>query len=182
MVNLLNNKKKPKWIIFLLLVFFLFLSAYLYFNAMPSYGIKSKTLQAVLQSLLSKDVPKISVQDASTQNGNLLFLDAREKEEYNVSHIANARYVGYKNFVIKNIEDLPKNTKLIVYCSIGKRSDVIAKQLINNGYTNIHNLYGGIFEWVNQSHPVYKGLVATNEVHAYNHFWGQWLHKAVRIY
>jgi len=33
-----------------------------------------------------------------------------------------------------------------VYCSLGIRSEVIAKKLKKAGYTNVFNLYGGIFE------------------------------------
>jgi rhodanese-related sulfurtransferase len=43
-----------------------------------------------------------------------------------------------------------------VYCSIGKRSDEITKMLGEAGFTNARNLYGGIFEWVNQGHPVFN--------------------------
>lgn len=149
---------------------------------MPSYGVKSKSLRAVLHTLLSDDVPKISVQDAVAQTNNVLFIDAREKEEYDVSHLPGARFVGFKKFTAESLANVSKDKELIVYCSIGKRSDAIAKKLADAGFTHVHNLFGGIFEWVNQGNAVYRNEIVTNEVHAYNHLWGRWLEKGAKVY
>ncbi len=112
-----------------------------------------------------------------------MFLDAREAEEYNVSHILNARFVGYKKFSIAGIGTVNKNEPIVVYCAIGKRSDEITKKLRDAGFTNARNLYGGIFEWVNQGHPVFNSQnIRTDSVHAYGRFWGQWLDKGTKVY
>ena len=72
---------------------------------------------------------------------------------------------------------------VIVYCSIGKRSEDVTLKLKKAGYTNVKNLYGGIFEWVNQGHPVYNNNnIVTDSVHAYGNFWGKWLDKGVKVY
>ena len=39
---------------------------------------------------------------------------------------------------------------IIVYCSIGVRSEDIGEKLKELGYTKILNLYGGIFDWKNK--------------------------------
>jgi rhodanese-related sulfurtransferase len=39
----------------------------------------------------------------------------------------------------------------VVYCSLGIRSKTVAHKLIQGGYTNVFNLYGGIFEWKNNA-------------------------------
>jgi len=51
------------------------------------------------------------------------------------------------------------------------------------GFANVSNLYGGIFEWVNQGNPIVneKGKV-TETIHAYNEAWGVWLTKGVKVY
>ena len=41
-----------------------------------------------------------------------------------------------------------------MYCSIGKRSEKVTQKLKKAGYNNVSNLYGGIFEWVNQGNEV----------------------------
>ena len=101
--------------------------------------------------------PFISAKSLYKVQTTSVVLDAREKQEYQVSRIENALHIGYKNFDLNELRDLisDKNTTLIVYCSVGVRSGKIAEKLIANGYTSVYNLYGGIFDWVNKGYPVY---------------------------
>lgn len=113
------------------------------------------------------------------KNPDLVILDARELEEYNVSHIKNARFVGYDHFKMDAIKDVDKNDKIYVYCSIGYRSEKIGEKLQKAGYQNVHNLYGGIFAWGNASYPmVDKDGNSTTAVHGYNKKWAKWLNKS----
>ena len=128
-------------------------------------------------------MPEISVSDAFSNFNNYLFIDAREPEEFNVSHIRNAKFVGYKKITLNALKDVPKSKPIVVYCAVGKRSENITKKLTAAGFINVYNLYGGIFEWVNQDHPVYNNLNnLTDSVHAYDHFWGQFLNKGKKVY
>ncbi|MBI3133615.1 MAG: rhodanese-like domain-containing protein [Bacteroidetes bacterium] len=136
----------------------------------------------MLQSLLSHTVQEISVADAA-QLKNAAFIDARELNEYNVSHLKNAWWSGYDDFNAARLNGVSKELTLIVYCSVGYRSEKIAEKLIAAGYKNTHNLYGGIFEWKNQGHPVYDtNGNETEKVHAYSKSWGSWLTKGIRVY
>lgn len=150
-------------------------------NSLPAQ-VQSKSFNLLLKTLLDDDIPKIGVPEAAQSAGKFLFLDAREKEEYNVSHLQGARFVGYKNFALTALQDVPKNTPIVVYCAIGKRSDAITEKLQKAGYANVRNLYGGIFEWVNQGHPVYNNNGRTDSVHAYGRFWGHWLERGKKVY
>ena len=148
-----------------------------------SAQVKSTTFNVTLKLLLNSNTPVINVADAALAEKYYFFLDARELNEYNISRLQNARWVGDKTFDIKSIKDLAKNKPIIVYCSIGKRSEKVAIALNNAGYTNVKNLYGGIFEWVNAGHKVYNNKhMLTDSVHAYNHFWGQWLSNGIKVY
>ena len=113
-----------------------------------------------------------------------LLLDTREKEEYDISHLKNAIHVGFRKVNISKIEKLTrdKNTTIVVYCSIGVRSERIGKQLIAKGYTAVYNLYGGIFEWVNNDKKVYNNNQETPKVHAYSKKWGAYLLKGTKVY
>ena len=154
------------------------------FLACPSHAqVKSGPFDFTLNMLLSRDVPEITVADAAGNTGQYLFLDAREQKEYNVSHLPGTRFVGYDNFSLWSLKDIPKDKPLIVYCSIGKRSEDITRKLKKNGFTNVHNLYGGIFEWVNQGNRIYDlQNKPTDKVHAYGKFWGRFLDKGTKVY
>jgi len=71
----------------------------------------------------------------------------------------------------------------VVYCSVGVRSEIIAHRIIEKGYTNVYNLYGGIFEWKNNGFQVMDTLGNTTEkVHTYNKEWSKWLTKGEKVY
>ncbi len=129
-----------------------------------------------VNSYLSYSAPVIDVKLAYRDQAKYVFLDARELKEYNVSHIPKARYVGYDNFDKNTIKDVDKTKPIIVYCSIGYRSEKIATKLRKLGYVNVFNLYGSIFEWANLGYPLHNISEApTVNVHTYNKSWSQWV-------
>ncbi len=135
-----------------------------------------------LRNLLAHSVNEISVREAQQQTG-VLFLDARERAEFDVSHIKNAANVGYQNFDNTCLQSVPKDQRIIVYCSVGYRSEKVAEKIKAAGYTQVFNLYGGIFEWVNEGNTVYDNAgKPTAKVHAYNHTWGIWLKKGEKVF
>jgi rhodanese-related sulfurtransferase len=142
---------------------------------------QSGAFNLTLKALLSHTVKEITVPDAVATNA--LFIDARELNEYNVSHIKNALFVGYENFSYDSLISVKKNQKVIVYCSVGYRSEKVSEKLMTAGFTDVSNLVGGIFEWVNQGHSVVdKNNVATQNIHAYNKTWGVWINNGTKVY
>jgi rhodanese-related sulfurtransferase len=131
----------------------------------------------LVDNYLGYSIPAISVADAFESKNDFIFLDAREKEEYNTSHIKNAIHIGYDNFNIDSIQQIiPKDKKLIIYCSIGYRSEKIGEILNQNGYISVQNLYGSIFEWVNQHHQIVDNKGKTTTIlHTYNKKWSKWV-------
>lgn len=141
---------------------------------------QSMPYKILLNTLYSNDFPVIK--PIEVKDDDFIFLDTRELKEYNISHIKNALHVGYTHFNIQSIEEISKDSPIILYCSIGVRSEEIGKKLKNAGYTNVSNLYGGIFQWVNEERPVYDEQGRTNKVHAYSKMWGIWLNKGEKVY
>ncbi len=143
-----------------------------------------QSIPKVLEELNDGTVDYISV-DALQNMEAPFILDAREKEEFQVSHLQHAIWVGYDEFdITKVLQQLPNKDKpVVVYCSIGVRSEDIGEQLLNAGYTNVKNLYGGIFEWKKEGHAVYdENQQETEKVHAYSKYWGRFLTKADKVY
>ena len=131
---------------------------------------------ARVSQLIDFSVPVISVDDLHQNFSDYAVFDAREKEEYIVSHIAGAKYLGYDDFDASRLGDLPKDSKIVLYCSVGYRSEKIGEKLNELGFTDIYNLYGSIFEWVNKGYKVvdFYGL-ETPKVHTYNKGWSKWV-------
>jgi rhodanese-related sulfurtransferase len=163
-------------ILLILLAVSLVVSCMLYFGQSGS-----RAYRIMLGGLLKHTVPEIEIPEAVRQK-NAIFLDARELCEYEVSHIEGALHIGYDHFVLKSVAHLPKDTPVIVYCSVGYRSEKIAAKMTENGFTRVSNLYGGIFEWVNEGHPVVRNGMPTEEVHAFSKAWGIWLRRGTKVY
>ncbi|MBK7409729.1 MAG: rhodanese-like domain-containing protein [Saprospirales bacterium] len=149
--------------------------------------VKEQAFNKKLLSLLDFSVPLIGVKELNQEmkKAHWILLDAREWEEYEISHIIGARFAGYDHFKIDEWKDLQKDQSIAVYCSVGYRSEKIAKKLEKEGFTNVYNLYGSIFEWVNQGYPVVDSLgQPTNSVHTYNEAWSRWISngKIVKIW
>ena len=114
-----------------------------------------------------------------------LILDAREKNEFEVSHIKGAIHIGFEKFDLQKTLRKIKNKSqpIVVYCTLGVRSEDIAEKLKEAGYTDVKNLYGGIVEWKNNDFRVYDtNEEQTENVHVCNVYWSQWLLKGVKIY
>ena len=121
-------------------------------------------------------VPVLSVTDLSENLKNYILLDAREMEEYKVSHIPGAIHVGYDTFDISNHTHLDKNKPVLLYCSIGYRSEKVAEKFQKAGFKNVFNLYGSIFEWANRGYTLEDNEgKQTKRIHTYNKKWGKWM-------
>ena len=142
-------------------------------------------LSEVLDKYNKGSIPYITAETLDMTHTETIIFDARELEEYKVSHIKNALYVGYNEFEVETVTQkiLDKKQPIVVYCSLGVRSEDIAEQLKKAGYTNIKNLYGGIFEWKNKGFHVYNSEnKRTENVHAFSKTWSKWLKKGVRYF
>lgn len=138
----------------------------------------------MLDSISQRTVPHVTVEEFIAMSKNEVYvLDIREDEEFQVSHLKNARNVGYFWFDMRKIYDIPLDAEIVLYCSIGTRSEKIAQKLIHAGYKKVHNLYGGIFEWVNAGQPVYKkNGVQTSEIHTHTRNLARWVEKGTKVY
>lgn len=161
-----------------------FLSIFVLFLFFSTEGYSQKKLDRTLKKFNNESVPYVHVEELADLE-NAVLLDAREKEEYEVSHLKNAIWVGHKTFEIDSLlNTVPgKESEIVVYCSIGVRSENIGEKLIKAGYTNVRNLYGGIFEWKNKGFPVFDTTKQeTEKVHAFSKHWGKLLTKGEKVY
>jgi rhodanese-related sulfurtransferase len=134
-------------------------------------------------SIPAGKIPAVSVADLIEMNKQPLYiLDAREEKEFKVSHIKNARNVGYFWFDMRKIYDIPYDANMVIYCTVGGRSEKIAEKIIGAGYQQVYLLQGGIFEWINKGQPVYKeNGVQTSEIHIFNEDMAQLIEKGTKV-
>ncbi|SFP82674.1 rhodanese-like domain-containing protein [Hymenobacter arizonensis] len=148
-------------------------------------GMTSPTYARMLQALYRNTVPTIKpaelVRELSRPTAPQL-LDARSPAEFRVSHLRGARFVNYDSLATEQFAGLDRSRPVVVYCSVGYRSERLGERLHALGFKNVRNLYGGLFEWVNQNYPVYNAQGLTQNVHPYSAMWGPWLKNGRKVY
>ena len=138
-----------------------------------------------LNQLYRKSVPVISPESLAIQlqkGPAPILLDTRSPAEYRVSHLPGAIFADYDHFDEAAAAHLDRKAPVVVYCTVGYRSERIGERLQKMGFQDVHNLYGGIFEWVNTGHSVVgSDNQPTTRVHTYNQDWGKWLDKGEKV-
>ena len=148
-------------------------------------GFSQNALDDLLQKYNSGDVPYTSVEQLRMDqlNDEVVILDARESNEYETSHLDGSKFIGYNNLDLSVLDSITRDKQIVVYCSVGIRSENIAKKIQDLGFEDVKNLYGGIFEWKNTGYPVYdnKGK-KTEKIHTYSKYWSKYLKNGEKIY
>lgn len=108
-----------------------------------------------------------------------VLLDARSREEYDVSHLRNAVWV-HPEATDPAALDIPHDARIVIYCAVGWRSGKLADRFREAGFERVHNLEGGIFAWANEGRPVYRDGERVREVHPYDASWGRLLDEELR--
>ncbi len=101
-----------------------------------------------------------------------VLLDARTGAEYGVSHLEGARRIDPSRPSLDALGGVPKSAAIVVYCSVGYRSAGVARWLTGQGFSNVRNLEGSLFRWVNEGRPVDQGGRRVARVHPYDRMWG----------
>ena len=164
--------------------FFIFISLILFASLM--FCCQPKDYDKMLESLYSHTVPLIGTDELAgkiAKGENVVLLDIRSEKEYSVSHIRDARLIQYDDFSRDDVHDIPTGAQVVVYCSVGYRSEKVGEQLQKFGFINVKNLYGGIFQWKNDGFEVVGNRsIPTDSVHTYSRKWSKWLKNGVKVY
>ena len=86
------------------------------------------------------------------QSKNTIFLDARYPSDYKAGHIEGAinfPWEEYEEHAPQILPTLPKDEEIIVYCdgTECETSLLLARELMELGYTNVKVFFGGWQEW-----------------------------------
>lgn len=111
---------------------------------------------------------------------DVLLLDARETEEYDVSHISGAIRADpgqWRWTFMSTFGDDVRDKIVVIYCSVGVRSSRLAEHVVEAaraaGAREVYNLAGGIFGWHNRAMPLVDASGSTAFVHPYDEDWGR---------
>ena len=101
--------------------------------------------------------PNVDVATVNALQGrdDVVILDVREQSEYDAGHIPGVTLIPL-NDVPNRLSEIPKDKPVIVTCRSGNRSGQATDFLRQQGYTNVHNMTGGINAWQQAGYAVEK--------------------------
>ena len=106
-----------------------------------------------------------------------LLLDVRAPAEFAVSHLAGAILAPSAAQARERLRARMNEGPVVLYCSVGYRSADLADQLQAEGFTNLFNLEGSIFQWANEGRPLFRGSARVEVVHPFDDDWGRLLDR-----
>lgn len=120
-------------------------------------GSSSAAAPAATEINVSELGPSVDVQTVAAvkDNSDVLLLDVREQWEYDEGHIPGVTLIPM-NEVPNRLAEIPTDKEVIVTCRSGNRSGQVVEFLRAQGFTNVHNMEGGILEWQAAGLPVDK--------------------------
>jgi monothiol glutaredoxin len=116
-----------------------------------AFKIDNPNAPADVKQTAPRDVKRLLDEGAK-----FVFLDVRTPEERATASIPGTRLLDQSTAA--EIEGLPKDTMLVFHCHHGGRSQSAAEHFRSRGFTNVHNMAGGIDAWsrdVDQKVPRY---------------------------
>ncbi len=109
-----------------------------------------------------------------------LVLDARTAPEYQVSHLRDAVLMDPRRPTLRPLAGRAKDVPIVVYSSVGYRGARLSHWLLAQGYSNVRDLSGSLFQWANEDRPVFREGRPTTEIHPYDRRWGLLLDSRYR--
>jgi sulfur-carrier protein adenylyltransferase/sulfurtransferase len=100
------------------------------------------------------EIEEISAQEAAGLDGGPLFLDVRERDEWEEGHVPGALHVPRGSLESRVEQLLPDRERtIVVYCAGGSRSAFAARTLDELGYEDVRSLAGGYTDWKGNGFP-----------------------------
>jgi len=90
------------------------------------------------------------------QNDAIIVIDVRNFTEYELGHLNKSISIPLPTLENRTawLQEYI-NDPVIVYCSAGSRSAIAAQILVNNNFTNVYNMLGGITAWMQAGNKIY---------------------------
>jgi sulfur-carrier protein adenylyltransferase/sulfurtransferase len=112
------------------------------------------TYRELLQQVRA-EIGELSTREAAGLADAPVYLDVRERDEWDEGHIPGAIHVPRGSLESRVESAVPdRSAPIVVYCASGARSAFATKSLLELGYEDVRNLAGGIVDWKRNGFPV----------------------------
>ncbi|MFZ9235129.1 MAG: rhodanese-like domain-containing protein [Algoriphagus sp.] len=120
----------------------------------PNSTIQSTSTEGTSQTSTAS-VVTLDAQEFATKSKAGTVLDVRTADEVAQGKIEGALEIDfYSPDFLDQVSQISKDQEVYLYCAVGARSEEAARLLIQQGYTKVYHLQGGIQGWAQQGLPI----------------------------
>lgn len=112
-----------------------------YMEAQPVEGLDMWTVQRLQEALEKQD--------------DIFLLDVRKLNDRRKSYIAGSQHI-WAGDVPQQLDKIPRDKRIVVYCDSGYKSTMVASILQKNGYSEVASVLGSMGAWLNAGYPLVK--------------------------
>lgn len=107
------------------------------------------------QEVATAAVVNLNPVEFQAKSSQGIIIDVRTSEEIAEGKIAGALEMDYflPSFQ-SQVDELPKDKEIFIYCAVGSRSREVAEMLLEQGFTKVYHLSGGIQAWAQNGLPI----------------------------
>ena len=135
-----------------------FLSALLLLSGLYACQPNSKTETASTESTsptAGASVITLTAQEFASKSSAGTIIDVRTAGEVAQGKIAGALVIDfYSPDFLDQVSQISKDQEVYLYCAVGARSEEASRMLLQQGYTKVYHLQGGIQGWSQEGLPV----------------------------
>jgi len=102
-----------------------------------------------LTSSIMESITVTELHSLLTENYQGLLIDVREPDEHALANIPQARLIPLATLP-GQLDSLPRDRQIHIHCKAGGRSARAVKFLLENGFTRVCNVSGGMDAWLEQ--------------------------------
>ncbi len=103
----------------------------------------------------AKEITSREAKGLLDKNGKVFLLDVRTPEERRQGHITGSVLIPI-DAIRMRIGEVPRNRPVLVYCTVGARSGMVAQELARLGYPEVYNMKDGIYGWYRNGFPIQR--------------------------
>ncbi len=130
----------------------LFLAA---LSACQPNSTSQSTETEITSQTSAASVITLNAQEFATKSTAGTVVDVRTAGEVAQGKIAGALVIDfYSRDFMNQVSQISKDQEVYLYCAVGARSEEAARMLIQQGYTKVYHLQGGIQGWSQEGLPI----------------------------
>jgi rhodanese-related sulfurtransferase len=95
------------------------------------------------------EITTLELREILTDGFEGILLDVREQDEYMMAHIEGSELLPLSGWP-SSAANLPKDAKYYVHCAAGMRSARAGTWMLQNGFSDVTNVAGGMKQWLQE--------------------------------